>query len=404
MKAWLALLAVPAAVCSTLYSQVVPAGTGVGTNFGYVLRYAQTAHFGGDLGDWQTATPSGEVHYRNGHRKSPFSLNYAGGYTWTLTGPTEYSTGFFQRLYLLQAMSGEKWKASLIDDASYRPTAPITGFSGIPGTGEPIGAPSPPPSQSILTVGTHALDNLAAGELTRILSPAYNMTVGANYGLLFFPDGNGLNTNHLSAHTELARTISRRSSAFGEYVFTRFSYPGVNLAIDANVVMGGYEHVFSRRFHADVSAGPGWITSSESKAVPASTVVNAHAGLDYQMPAGSAFVRYDRSISGGSGYMLGQLSEIVDVGYSRMFARTFTAEAVAGYRRIQPLNKSAITQVEMGAVQGSWRFGENLSCFASYTVVSQSSADPLPPNAVSGPLQTISFGIAYTMRARRNFQ
>jgi hypothetical protein len=58
----------------------------------------------------------------------------------------------------------------------------------------------------------------------------------------------------------------------------------------------------------------------------------------------------------------------------------------------------------MGAVQGSWRFGERLSCFASYTVVAQLSANPLPSNAVSGPLQTIAFGIAYSMRARRNFQ
>lgn len=404
MKAWLALLAVPAAVCSTLHSQVVPAGTGVGTNFGYVLRYGQTAHFGGDLGNWQTATPSGEVHYRNGHRKTPFSLSYAGGYTWTLTGPTEYSTGFFQRLYLLQVMSGEKWKASLIDDVSYRPTAPVTGFSGIPGTGEPIGNPSPPPSQSILTVGTHALDNLAAGDLTRILSPKYSASVGANYGLLFFPDGNGTNTNHLTAHTGLSRLISGRSSVFGEYVFTRFSYPDFNLAIDANVVMAGYEHAFSRRFHANLCAGPGWISSTDSKVVPASTIVNAHAALDYQMPAGSAFVRYDRSTSGGSGYLLGQLSDIVGVGYSRRFGTTFTAEAVGGYRRIQPLNKSAIIQVGMGAVQGSWRFGERLSCFASYTVVAQSSAQPLPSNAVSGPLQTLGFGIAYSMRARRNFQ
>src|SRR5215469_11938467 len=118
MKTWLALLAVPAAVCSTLHAQVVPGGTGVGTNFSYVLRYSQTAHFGGSLGDWQTAAPSGEVDFRNGRLRSPFSLTYAGGYTWTLTGPTQYSTGFFQRLALHQVMSGGKWKATLGDDVS----------------------------------------------------------------------------------------------------------------------------------------------------------------------------------------------------------------------------------------------------------------------------------------------
>jgi hypothetical protein len=403
MKTWLALLAVPAAVCSTLHAQVVPPGTGVATNFSYVLRYAQTAHFGESLGNWQTAAPSGEVDFRNGHRKSPFSLIYAGGYIWTMTGPTQYSTGFFQRLSLHQLMSGGKWKASLGNDVSYRPEAPLTGFSGIPGTGEPIGAPSPPPSQSILTLGTHALDNLATGELTRILSPAYSVSVGANYDLLFFPDSNGLDTNHLMAHTELARRISRRSSVLGEYIFNRFSYPDVSLTTNANVVMAGYEHAFSRRLHANAAGGPGWVTSSNNQVVPASTIVNANAGLDYQMPAGSAFVRYDRSTSGGSGYLLGQLSDIVDGGYSRRFGGTFTAEVIGGYRRIRPLNKSAVIQAEMGAVQGSWRFGGHLSGFANYTLVTQSSAAPLPPNAVNAPLQTISFGITYAMRARRNF-
>jgi hypothetical protein len=403
MKVWLALLAVLAAVCSTLNAQVAPAGTGVATNFSYVLRYAHTAHFGTSLGNWQTATPSGEVDFRNGHRKTPFSLIYAGGYTWTLTGPTQYSTGFFQRLSLHQVLSNEKWKATFGDDVSYRPEAPFTGFSGIPGTGEPIGAPSPPPSQSILTLGTHALDNLATGELTRILSPAYSVSVGANYDLLFFPDSNGLNTNHLSAQTELARRVSRRSSVFGAYIFNQFSYPDVSLTTNANVVMAGYEHAFSRRFHVNLSAGPGWVTSSNNNVVPASTIVNANAGLDYQMPAGSAFVRYDRSTSGGSGYLLGQLSDTLDAGYSRVFARTFTAEVTGGYRRIQPLNKSAIIHAEVGAIQGSWRFGEHLSGFANYTVVAQESAGPLPSNAVSAPLQTISFGIAYGVRARRNF-
>ena len=403
MKVWLALLAVLAAVCSTLNAQVAPAGTGVATNFSYVIRYGQTAHLGEGLGNWQTATPSGEVDFTNGHRKTPFSLIYAGGYTWTLTGPTQYSTGFFQRLSLHQVMEGGKWKASLGNDVSYRPEAPFTGFSGIPGTGEPIGAPSPPPSQSILTLGTHALDNLATGELTRILSPAFSVSVGATYDLLFFPDSNGLNTNHLSAQTELARRISRRSSVFGAYIFNQFSYPDVSLTTNANVVMAGYEHAFSRRFHVNLSAGPGWVTSSNNNVVPASTIVNANAGLDYQMPAGSAFVRYDRSTSGGSGFLLGQLSDTLDGGYSRMFARTFTAEVTGGYRRIQPLNKSAIIHAEVAAVQGSWRFGEHLSGFANYTVVAQESAGPLPSNAVSGPLQTISFGIAYAMRARRNF-
>ena len=403
MKTWLALLAVPAAVCSTSHAQVVPGGTGVATNFSYVLRYSQTAHFGEGIGNWQTATPSGEVDFSNGHHKTPFFLIYAGGYTWTFSGPSQYSTGSFQRLSVHQVMSGERWKASLGDDVSYRPEAPVTGFSGIPGTGEPIGVPSPPPSQTILTLGTHALNNLAFGELSRVLNPLTSVSVGVNYDSLFFPDGNGLDTNYLSVQSELSRRISRRDSVFGEYIFARFSYPDVNITTDAQVGMAGYEHTFSRRLHINLAAGPGWVTSSDSELIPPSTMVNANAGLDYQMRTGSVYVRYDRSTSGGSGYLLGQLSDIVDAGYSREFQRTFTAEVIGGYRRIQPLNKSAIIQSAIGAVQGAWRLGGHLSGFANYTVVAQTSVGPLPANAVTGPLQTVSFGIAYMMRAHRRY-
>jgi hypothetical protein len=403
MKTWLALLAIPAAVGSTLNAQVVPAATGAGSNFSYILRYSQSAYFGNSTGNWQTATPSGELNYSNGHHKTPFSLIYAGGYTWTLSGPTQYSTGFFQRLSLHQAMSSGKWKGWLGDDVSYRPQAPLTGFSGIPGTGEPIGVPSPPPSQSILNLGTHALDNLAAGELTRILNPVYSVSVGANYDWLFFPDSNGLDTNQFSAHSELTRQLSRRSSIFGEYTFDRFSYPDLTFVINANVVMAGYEHAFSRRSHINLGVGPAWVTSSDSKAVPASTMVNANAGLYYLMRAGSVFVTYDRSTNGGSGYLLGQLTDSVDGGYSREFARTFTAEVKGGYNRIQPLNKNPIIHSELGAVQASWRLGRYLSGFANYTVITQASEGPLPSNVVNGPLQSISFGLAYKARARRRF-
>src|SRR6516165_4513383 len=76
-----------------LFSQVAPSATGGARNFNYVLHYSQRAQFGG-YGDWQTATPSGEVDYFNGRRTAPFELRYAGGYTWTLSGPS-YSTGWF---------------------------------------------------------------------------------------------------------------------------------------------------------------------------------------------------------------------------------------------------------------------------------------------------------------------
>ena len=60
-------------------------------NLHYAFRYSQTAEFGSSMGDWQTATPSVSLDYASENQRHPFNLNYSGGYTWTLAGPS-YST------------------------------------------------------------------------------------------------------------------------------------------------------------------------------------------------------------------------------------------------------------------------------------------------------------------------
>jgi hypothetical protein len=399
------LLAVPASLivsCSALYAQVAPAATGGATNFTYFLRYSQTAHFGGDLGDWQTGNPSGEVEYYNGHRATPFNLSYVGGYTFTLAGPSQYSTGFFQYLSLHQGLPVHKWKLSVGDDVSYRPQAPVTGLSGIPGTGEPI-VVVPPPNQSILTLGTHALNNLATGEASRALSPAYTVGLGGEYDLLLYPDGNGLDTHSLSAHGSLTRRIDGRSSVFGQYVYSVFRYPDMTITINANLVAAGYERALTRRLHTDVGGGPEWINSSDPKSVPASMVVTGYGDLSYRMRTSSVFVSYNRGTGGGSGFLVGQLTDSVSGGYSCLVGRMFSTELIGGYRHISALNNSGDVHSEFGAAQASWLFGHHVSLFVNYTAVSQAADITLPNNVVNGPLQTISFGTTISPRSKHRF-
>src|SRR5271169_296727 len=137
MKTVCKLLGIFFIACAAAHAQVVPAATGPGGpavsgNLHYALRYSQSAESGSSLGDWQTSSSSVSLDYANDNPRRPFSLNYGGGYTWTLTGPT-YSTGLFQHLLLSQGIVWSKWNVMVSDDVSYRPQAPTTGFSGIPG-------------------------------------------------------------------------------------------------------------------------------------------------------------------------------------------------------------------------------------------------------------------------------
>ena len=143
MKMKLHILAILFAVCASAYAQVLPEASGrnglpLTGNLDYSVRYSETADFGSALGNWETSNASASVRYANAKQRLPFSLTYGGGYNWS-TGNSAYGSGFFENLTLSQGIIGRHWRFLASDNAGYRKQAPTTGFSGQPGTGEPIG-------------------------------------------------------------------------------------------------------------------------------------------------------------------------------------------------------------------------------------------------------------------------
>jgi hypothetical protein len=383
-----------------LLAQVAPSATGAASNFNYALRYSQSAQFGGSYGDWQTASPSGEVDYTSGSTTAPLNLRYVGGHTSTLAGPA-YSAGWFQRLSLEQSLAGRKWNAMLSDDVRYAPQAPVTGFSGIPGTGEPIGTPTPSPSdQSVLTLGTYALTNDATAEVSRALTRVYSVTASGTYNLLRYPDSNGLDSDTAVAHGLLTRRLNARNSVSGQYGYTRSAYPDTSFAFYTNSAMGIYDRDWSRSLHTSIALGPEWISSSLPQLVPASTMLAVNATLNRELRRGSLSLTYNRDTSGGSGYLLGEEHDSISGGYSRDLERKFTIDIAGGYRRSTPLSQRGIIESESCGIQLFRHFGPHLSAFVNYTLIAQSANLALPSNVVQQPLHMISFGTTFEPRNR----
>src|SRR5581483_284995 len=176
--------------CPFARSQVAPAATAGRADLRYALRYAENVDYTDTFGTWHTINTSGSINYTNGRTNHLFSLDYTGGYTSTLSGPP-YSQGAFQVLSITQGLNRRKWMLDFSDEAGYRPQAPTTGFSGIPGIGEPIGS-GLTSSQLILTVNTHALENQASAQIQHIVSPELILNGNATHDLLHYPDGNGI--------------------------------------------------------------------------------------------------------------------------------------------------------------------------------------------------------------------
>ena len=399
----LAILLIPLAAAP---AQVVPAATGPGGlpavgNFHYAFRYSQTAQFGSDMGDWQTSTPSVSLDYANENQRHPFSLNYSGGYTWTLAGPS-YSTGLFQRLSLSQRFEWRKWNMRVSDDVSYRPQAPTTGFSGIPGIGEPIGGPGPnsPPTQTILTLNSRVVQNSVNGEIERSLKYRSHLSVGGGTSLLRYPDGDGLDTNTQMANAGLTWRLNPRNSASFDYRFSQFSYPGYGLTFITNTGLFGFHRTWSKRVDSDLSAGPQWTSGSHGAAIPSSIGVAVDAAVNYQFRSVSAGLNYNRGTNGGSGYEFGSKSDTLTANFSRQFGRDLHFGAEGGYTHTTGLRNNEVINSEHGGAQASRRIGRFISVFANYTAMNQSSNSTLPSSVLHQLIHVVGFGIEYSPQER----
>jgi hypothetical protein len=381
--------------CPIGYSQAAPSANRGVANLRYSFRYSEMADFGGNLGTWHTITPSGSLDYDNGRKRFPFSLEYVGGYTSALSGPS-YTAGLFQRLFLLQGMSFGKSTISLSDDVSYRPESPTTGFSGIPGIGEPIGTgTNTPPSQLILTVNSHALENAVHGGFRRILSPRSILNVEAAHDFLHFPDNNGIDTRSFTTSAGITIRLDPRNRITTQYGFSQYGYSGYDLQVKSNLVTLGLDKSWTRSLRTSLAAGLEWINSSKVS-VPSSVGPALQTGLDYQKRRTTIAFSYSHETSAGSGYMLGSKFDDVSGNVSTEFNRALRFEMNGGYRHTSQLGHTWNISGAYGGVQASWQISRHFETFVNYTATSQSSSVQGISNVLNEMMHTLGCGIGFT--------
>jgi hypothetical protein len=405
MKTNFKLLMFLIAVHSAAYAQVVPAATGPATlppggrSLEYAVRYAQNAQFGTSFSTLQTSTASGSLTFINASERTPFTAEYSGGYTWTLTGPA-FESGQFQRLFMTQAIDWKKWKLMFSNDASYLPQSPITGFSGIPGIGEPIGVTptAPASSQSILNLSTHVVENNASGILEYDLSKATTVSIGGGSVLLRYPDGDGLETNTESGNATLVHALNARDSLSATYQILNFTYPDYLITFETNSGLIGLTRRWTRNLTTEIAAGPEMLSSS---VVPNSLDVTVNANINYLLRFSSLSLSYIRGTNGGSGYLFGAKVNSAIGNFQKEFGTEWTLGVTGGYQQTDDLADNGSTRGIFAGTEVTRRFGRDLIIFTSYTATTQSSTAALPTNALNQLINMISFGVGYSPIPKR---
>jgi hypothetical protein len=319
---------------------------------------------------------------------------------------------------------------------SYTFATPTTGFTGVPGTGEPIGGSGSASStdQTILALNTRTLDNMAAIGFGYRLGTAWSLNVGGSSGQLRFIDNTGQDTDTLSADGGITRTLDAHNSVSGQYSYSRYTYPASGLTSETNTAQFGFTRQWNRRFTTRAAVGPLWfstsgIASSGSTAMTNTTMLSMDASTSYMMRKGSVSVSYLHGSNAGAGYMLGAKSDSVNGSFTREFGRNLNVGVTGAYMRtsaligatyeyacskdnviyicLVPLALTPVTDAKYGGVQATRKLGRYVNVFANYTAMdqsstlrstSQNSTSSYNTNILNGLNQSISFGIGYSPR------
>lgn len=432
----LALFAAVVAVAPVAYGQAAPASSlspTVGPSsslpsldgvFHYALSASelmQTGYYNSGLGF--TTSLSGDAAYSSKSVSHPFTMVYAGG---VLMGNQYGQTvTTFQNLAVSQGLVTGKWIFGISDSISYMPQSPTTGLSGIPGIGDlgsvPIQGPSTGPAGGVLTNNSTSVSNALSGTIERRITGRTSVSGTGSWSILRFPDSNtGLDNTQILGEVGLNHQLDARDTISGNVNYSTFSYGGgIGLTVQSKGITGAYQRVLSRTLSMSLSAGPEWISGSDSALVPSELTYSADLGLTYARKFTSASLNYTRGVNGGAGVQPGAISDSVSASAGRTYGRDWMASLTANYTHSAGLLQNGALaspianelgfayaggtiNMVYGGAQVSRRLSNSLSAYLSYNLQHQSIDNSLAfQNAYSGLTHTIGIGITFSPRATR---
>lgn len=441
MKVGLSILAVLMMPGAALYGQALPTATGgvnatpastAGTSAGfrlpgsdgeihYALGASQIVQYGffGSSTATGSAALNGNLGYSSLSAKAPFDMVYSGGVL--LSESTEQNTSTYQALSLSQGVRAGKWVLNLADSVSLLPQSPTVGFAGLPGVGGIGGVPGAPDigaAGALLTYSGNRVSNVVSGSAERMLTGTTSVSAVGSYSLLHFLQGaDGYDTSGVSGEAALNHRLDGRDTVSVNAVYSLFTFGknqgGINFATRG--INGVYTRLLSRTLSLELSAGPQWVSSSDSALIPNNLSVAASVGLGYVHGLTNAQLGYSRGVNGGSGIQLGGVSDTISGGLSHSFGRRWFASANGSFSHTKALATGTAApppglniplggdfKTVYGGAQVSHSLSRTLSMYLSFASQHQTfNSSYHGTNAFGGTSQTFAIGITYAPRSLR---
>ncbi len=432
MKIWVGVSALLLSVGSLLYGQAVPnttiSSTGANSS-GFpldgTLHYAMTGSeivqfgFYGSGETTSSTNLSGDAAFTSKSETKPFSMVLAGGVLLPNQGQGTYT---YWNVAVTQGLITRHWAFNISDSFSFLPQSPTTGLSGIPGVGDlgalPVQGPAQGPAGGVLTYSGDRFVNQLSGSAERQIGPRTSISGSGSWSTIHFMDDNaGLDSNGETGTVAVNQRLDARSSASVGAAYSTYGYGDAGLSVgypdfQTKSISVSYQRLLSHSLSMSASAGPVWISSSDSALIPTRLSTAASASLGYTHKLTNASLGYSRGVNAGSGVLGGAISDSVFASVGHTYGRKWVASADVGYAHSasleeflvvgSPVEVNQVFETVFGGVQLTRGFGPHWSGYASYSVQHQSSANSVQTgNAFIGNSQSVGIGVTFTPRSTR---
>jgi hypothetical protein len=275
--------------------------------------------------------------------RSELLLHYTGGGM-----VSSYLNSAVQDLEFSYNYKWQRWSLLVGDKASYLSESPF-GFGGIGGLAFVNGVLefgptlNGSPSQTIPTITVPRVSNSAVSQIEYDLSHRSSWTASASYGMLNFLGAGFINSTDGTFQTGYNYLLSPQSSVAVIYRFDAFRFTYLPERIAGHVAQLGYGRYVTGRLSFHLAAGPsiemlqGVVAGSLNRV---SWALNS--ALSYQMERTKLLLSYDRSVTAGSGVLVGAQTGQVEATAERKLAPRWRGSATLGYANNQSLVPSAV--------------------------------------------------------------
>jgi hypothetical protein len=260
-----------------------------------------------------------------------------------------------------------------------------------------------------------------SGGVERQIDHATSISGNGSWSVLHFlnqsANTGAIDNTSISGLVGLNRRLDARSSVSLNAVYSTFTYSSTISPLNAPDVETralnlSYQRLLSRTLSVSLSAGPQWVSSSNSTLIPSNLNVAGTAGLTYSRGLTNASVTYSRGVNGGSGVLPGALSDNVSASLAHTYGRNWVASLNAAYAHTAGLTQlttgtpgaptNAVFDTVFGGAQVTRRISMHFSGYLSYEAQNQSYNFSVPAqNALNGTSQTFGIGITFSPRSTR---